>query len=257
VNGPLETPCALINGGIPDYAGGYNLHSAIATDDACEGASFIPLHVGFYVIDPQNAKVKFTYAASNPTAVTSTSTNPFQLPAAGNIRLWMKDANGGWDYDPATGNSEFSQRDGRSISQGGHFIESGVEYTLEDLGIDPDYYYYDYGAGFTVYAEIVKTSEAVADIPVKVEIKPNANLGFVFSDQVRFTGVSIVVQGRSSRSNQFHDIDALTTSRIRSDSSLPLPEVGVDLLAPAYQEYRLAISDPRGQLITKALASRP
>ena len=125
-------------------------------------------------------------------AVTSTPTNPYQLPTSGKIRLWMKDATGGWIYDPVADAYEFSERDGRPVSQGGDFIESGVEYTLEELGLDPDYYYYyDYGNAFTVYAELVKTSDAVADIPVKVEIKPNSNLGYVFSDQVRFTGVAV------------------------------------------------------------------
>ncbi|MDX2081720.1 MAG: fibronectin type III domain-containing protein [Terrimicrobiaceae bacterium] len=175
------------NDGIPDYADGYDLHPEIESDEAVPGAGFIPVHVNFSATDPANAKVRFTYDSSNPAAVTSNSTNPHQLPASGKMRLWLKDANGGLDYDPETGESEFSQRDGRSVSQGGDFIESGVEYTLEDLGLAADDYHY-YQNGFTVYAEVVKTSAEVADIPVKVEIKPNANLGFVFSDQVRFTG---------------------------------------------------------------------
>jgi hypothetical protein len=233
------------NDGIPDYADGYNLHSAIETDNACEGASFIPLHVGFYAIDPQNAKVKFTYAASNPTAITTTSTNPFQLPANGKIRLWLKDANGGWDYDPATGNSEFAQRDGRTITQGGHFIESGVEYTLEDLGIDPDYYYYDYGAGFTVYAELVKTSSAVADIPVKVEIKPNANLGFVFSDQVRFTGVALTVT-----SENYEDTHRTSVSGIIPSSVASLAEryTANGVTPGSFLRYWIEIKDPRASI---------
>lgn len=235
------------NDGIPDYADGYNLHSAIETDDACAGASFIPLQVGFYAIDPQNAKIKFTYAASNPTAVTSTSTNPYQLPATGKIRLWLKDANGGWDYDPATQESEFTQRDGRSVSQGGHFIEPGVEYTLEDLGIDPEYYYYyyDYAAGLTVYAEIVKTSDAVADIPVKVEIKPTANLGFAFSDQVRFTGVAINTYGKSWDDTEFTWGLPFAASNLR-DFDSRVSEFGTT--PGAFAIYQIKIQDPRNTI---------
>jgi hypothetical protein len=233
------------NDGIPDYADGYNLHAEIESDDTVPGASFIPVQVGFYAIDPPNAKVKFTYTASDPTAVTSTSTNPYQLPASGKMRLWLNDADGQWDYNPATGESEFSQRDGRTVSQGGHFIESGVEYTLEDLGLDPEYYYSGDGAGLTVYAEVVKTSDAVADVPVKVEVKPSANLGYVFSDQVRFTGSKIELLSKPFNQDDFSVSSAVTAAQLRSLSFIEEPS---ETLFPPAALYKIRISDPRNNL---------
>jgi len=110
------------NDGIPDYADGYNLRTQVEADEAVPGAFFVPIHVSFYAIDPDNAKIKFTYSASDPMAVTSTPTNPYQLPANGKMRLWLKNADGGWIYNPVTYDHDFTQRDGRPVSQGGRGV---------------------------------------------------------------------------------------------------------------------------------------
>lgn len=226
--------------GIPDYADGYNLHTEIESDDTSPGASFIPIQVGFHAIDQENTKIKFTYSASAPTSVTRTPTNPYTLPTSGKIRLWMKDGWGG--HDPVT--YEYMPRDGKPIASGGDFIEPGVEYSLEDLGL-ANSSHYNSGTSFTIYAEVVKTSDTVADIPVKVEIKPNANLGFVFFDQIRFTGVATEIFSSSLQSDDFSQASMFSPSRFRLQEHIDNPTGNA---LPQTALFKIKITDPRSSI---------
>ena len=214
------------NDGIADYADGYNRHSSVDADNESPGVSFIPIHIGFQAVDPAEGKIKFTFDASNPQGITSNSTTPQQLPANGRIRLWTKDGS--------------QQRDSDSISLGGDIIKSGVAYSLEDLGLEES------SCGdFTVFAEVVKTSDSVADIPVKVEIRPNANLGYVFSDQIRFTGVKIETCGRGYGETEFTIGIPFVASNLKDFDT----KVAMFGTTPgAFATYKVRVFDPRSNV---------
>ncbi len=223
---------------IPDYVDGYDLFPQIDEDDDSDGASFIPIYIGLYAVDPDNAKIKFTYTASDPKAVTSSASDPYILPASGRIRLWKKDASGGWDDNIG----DWTSRNSDAIESGGDFVKSGVEYTLADLGVG---YYY---SSFALYAEFVKTSAAAADISVKVEIDPTGSLGYRWSDQLRFTAVNYHFEATGYQSSESFRVNHLVPSDITNFDAF-FAQHG--LTPGSFGQYRLAIADPR-QTVTKA-----
>ncbi len=105
--------------GVPDYVDGYNFQDGVDEDDVCIGAKFAKLVATVVASDWQNGKVKFNYADSDPSAVTSTADDPYALPP-GRIRIWRKD--GG------------EQRNMQAVEEGGDWIKANVEYTLSELG---------------------------------------------------------------------------------------------------------------------------
>jgi hypothetical protein len=91
----------------------------------------------------------------------------------------------------------------------------------------------------------VKTSDLVADIAVKIEIKPNANLGFVFSDQVRFTGVKIETFGRGYGETEFTQGIPFVASNLKDFDT----KVAMFGSTPgALSIYKVRIFDPRSNV---------
>jgi hypothetical protein len=218
------------NDGIPDYADGYSLDPTDDDSTHSYDSSFTPVWVTWGAMDPQNGKIKFTYDASDPMAVTR-SGDSFPLPATGSLRIWTKD---GWE-----------QRNGSDLKQGGDYITSGVEYSLSDLGLDPDYYYY---GGMTVYVEAVKLSNGVADLPVKVEVDPTGQLGYLWSDEIRFTATKIELRGKQYTEQDFSPVNLL----INSDLNQYDPDTQTYQSTPdSYEIQRVRLYDPRTTAITK------
>jgi len=211
--------------GIPDYADGYSLNPQIEQETTCDNASFTPIDIGLYATDPEHAKIRFTYAASDPKQVTATSTDPFTLPASGMMRLWKKDAS--------------EQRNGSPVKNGGDYIQPGVDYTFADLGIDGS------ESWLTCYVELVKLSNSVADIPIKVEVDPTGSMGYVWSDQLRFTASKVEVESKGMDSLPFESIPVFEPSSLRN-----YYEHKALFGAPPkpYQISRVKITDPRKNL---------
>ena len=167
----------LINDGdtdsdsVPDYAEGYIEDNQPAFDGTTgSGTPFQAVGISLTGLDPQNAKIRFTYQGSDPLAVSyDANTGIYTLPSGGKIRVWMK--------------SNDELRDADSVSDGGDYVVPGEEFTCEDLGIDSS-------SWLTVYVEAVQASDGVADIPIKVEVDPTGSMGFVWSDEIRLTAAT-------------------------------------------------------------------
>jgi len=98
--------------GVADYLQGFGTSGPAVT--AIAGEAFTPIQVGF--ANPFNllqAVVRLTYSDSDPLAIVNG-----QVPADGNLRLWLDDGD--------------AARDGRSAAAGGDYIPSG-DYAPADL----------------------------------------------------------------------------------------------------------------------------
>ena len=210
--------------GIPDFADGFNRNHQIAEDNESSDAFFTPVGLRFNVFDLASAKVKFTYDASDPKAITTSPTDPYVLPATGKIRLWLKEAG--------------QPRNADSPKQGGDFIVSGEEYTLAELGIAS----YTY---LTVYVEAVKISGAVADIPIRVDVAPSGSLGYRWSDQLRFTGVKMELLSSPTQVADYSTAAAFSPASFRSYETLDDP---TGLALPRTALFKVKITDPRNTL---------
>lgn len=215
--------------GIPDYGDGYRLHNNIDLEAHSYSASFTPIYVNFTDADLPHAKIKFTYDASDPLGVTRSGSDFYVLPSSGKLRIWSKD---GW-----------AERDGHDANAGGDFIKPGVEYSLQDLGVERNHYG---GGRMTFYVEAVKTSGSVADLPVKVEIDPTGNLGYVWSDQLRFTTTKVELVGKNLGNSQFEPLTTLIASNV-SDFDRSMQQFGY---TPAsFEVHRFRVYDPRLSVI--------
>ena len=220
--------------GIVDYADGFDLNNQIADDDTCAGAAFTRIDISFVSFDSENAKVKFTYDASNPKAVSSSGTNRYVLPNTGKVRLWTKDAS--------------SARNADTVKQGGDYVQPGVEYSLEDFGIGTD------ASSLTLYVEAVKVSDAVADIPIKVEVDPDGASGFVWSDQLRFTNVNYHFEATGYQSAETFVVNHLVPSDVLNFDAW-VARYG--LTPSSYGLYRIAVEDPRANINAVRLNNIP
>jgi len=182
--------------GIPDYADGYNLDAESAEDDTSQNVRFVPMILHLAAFDWQNAKLKFQYPASDPAQVTSSVSNPYVLPTVGKIRLWKKD--GG------------KARNKKPLNEGGDFINSNTEYSMEELGLSQDQ------NEVTLYVEAVKQSDQTADIEIKVEFDPSGTMGFdKVADAVRLTATRVEILARGADEPTFTGSDRLVTSSLQ------------------------------------------
>ncbi len=203
----------------------------MAQDDECHNARLTLVALGFQWVDPQRAKIRFTYDASDPNAITSTPTDPYVLPASGKVRLWNKDSS--------------LARNAAPVGQGGDYFVPGVEYSLADIGTSI--------YGHTIYVEAVKLSETVADISIKVEVDPTGSAGFVWSDQLRFTGSKVAFVGYTYEDplpghvpdpTEVNHLVASDISRVMRWHEL------YDFTPNSYLRYRARVFDPRANLQT-------
>jgi len=211
--------------GVVDYADGYSYTPSVDAETTSYGVSFTPVGVSLAAIDPENARIKFSYSESDPQALSASQNNKFVLPGSGRIRLWKKD---GWE-----------QRDGHSVGEGGDLIKPGVPYSFEELGISSSY------SAFTVYVEAVKTSQSVADIPIKVEYDPTGSMGFRWSDQLRFTATRISWLARSYGESDFTEVNGPGSS---IGKGLENTYSNYELTPNVFGYYKVQIEDPRSNL---------
>ncbi len=131
---------------IPDFADGYNRDaSPNPADDVISGcqSGFVPMVVALPEgVNASTAKVKFTYTASDPAGVTTSSATiphspgPEQVtlysPVAGDLRIWKKDAGG----ERTIASDYIVPNTWYAVSQLPQFSGSGA-YLLFVEGIDP------------------------------------------------------------------------------------------------------------------------
>jgi hypothetical protein len=222
------------NDGIPDYADGYNLFPAITQSASSAGSSFTHIAVDLTTFDPDHAKIRFTYSASDPMQVTSTATNPFTLPSNGSLRIWLKDGS--------------DQRNGLPIAAGGDFIQPGVDYTLSQLGLTGP------TTVLSCYVEVVKPSVVVADMPIKVEVDPTGSMGYVWSDELRFTGDKLSWFVTDYQGGKTMEVESFAPCTV---TDLVHYESTYGLSRSFYSKYYAVISDPRTSLRNITINNHP
>ncbi len=159
--------------GAPGFADGLDRF-----EPASNGGSsgFVPMLLELPAVrNLDQAKVRFTYAASDPLALTRAgdpnSGFTYALPP-GALRIWTKDGQ--------------MARKAASVENGGDFVPSGRDLSVSALGTPLQ------GRTWKLYVEAMGPSTAVGEQQVKVRLAvPEANEPDVeVSDAVRFTALS-------------------------------------------------------------------
>lgn len=158
--------------GIPGFADGLGLqphdHSAESLHD-----QFVPLilRVG-ESFDPENDRITFSYSGSDPANVTIEpgDAGATYEPAAGALRLWLKDG--------------VERRRKEDAASNGDYIAPHVPYTAEELGLED--------GEIRVWVEAIEPSAALGDHRISVSIG-------ALADAVRLTayGMRVVNVGPS------------------------------------------------------------
>ncbi|HVT87422.1 MAG TPA: hypothetical protein VHD56_01105 [Tepidisphaeraceae bacterium] len=206
--------------GIPDYADGFDGDSVITGDETSAGSKFVPVVLDLGMTNVSTAKISIQYSDSDPSQVSATLDNPFQLPGYGSLRLWTKDGS--------------QSRNKASIASGGDYIPAG-EFTAQQLGLSQ-------GQPLTLYVESVQRSVAVADLPITISVDPSGARVFAASDRVRVTATQAEVWARN-----YGDSDAqmfITDRLIMSDLSND-PTYNDGFTPGAFQSYKIKVYDPR------------
>jgi hypothetical protein len=157
---------------IPDFADGFNLDgNAGNNDDSNASEHFVPLVLELpEPIDLRQAKVKFTYSASNPAGVQRAGMAPnfVYTPASGHLRIWKKNGN--------------QARNEANANAGGDYVAPGIEYRPAQLGFSNT-------RVVRLYLEGIASSSAVAGDQIKVIVDPDGPgpIPFLPQDAVRVT----------------------------------------------------------------------
>jgi hypothetical protein len=185
------------NDGIPDYADGFGRHADDADDDrtgpngAEEAARFVPMVLALpATVDPTQARVRFSYDASDPMRELRTGmgsdADPYAFQRAGGaLRVWTKDAS------VARNAVEVG------ASGGGDFVKPGSVYRVADLGP---------GLEIPLFLEALELSAAPGDRRIEVELDPNgpdAEPGFICADRVRATAIDVRFVNRGEEAVEF------------------------------------------------------
>jgi uncharacterized delta-60 repeat protein len=208
----------LDHDGIADYFDGFGANRYSDLSDESLNVHFAPMQVQLSGLDWRNGRIRITYAGSDPALVTSTLDDPYVLPAAGSLRIWIKDGD--------------QPRDPHTVAQGGDYLAPGI-YTLAQLGIP-------YNQPFTFYIEAVRQSASVADLPISVEIDPTGVAGYLAKDQVRVTASRAEVWATN-----YGDPTSFLTDRLVISDLSSTPSSNYDFTAAGYQSYHIRIYDPR------------
>jgi hypothetical protein len=141
---------------VPGFADGINLYG-----NEGEGASapFVPLLLEIDGnIDPDKARIRFVYSASDPAAVTKETDadgKEIYTPGEGHLRLWTR--NGGQSRNTA------------SLKGGGDFVGADELYSFADLGQKT-------ADGFwRLWVEGVKDSLTAEEGQIRIEIDPDGS----------------------------------------------------------------------------------
>jgi len=199
---------------IPDFADGYDRDGVEPDDDVNANDRFVPmvLHLSD-VIDLATAKIKLTYAASDPAGVTRTGQEPeyeYRLPVQGSLRVWMQD--GGARRDKRS----------RAANSSGDYVAPGT-YTPEQLGLTPA------SREKTLYVEAVKASGNVGDQRILVEVDPDGPgpFGFMVKDAVRVTAVKVELRDTADNNR---DILGGYIAWIGADPAPRMPQLRAQVL---------------------------
>jgi hypothetical protein len=168
--------------GVPDWADGYDLQQGGARNDM---EQFAPLVLELTEgIDLTRAKIRFTYSATDPVAVTVDGQGLFKLPQqGGSLRIWTRPGN------------VLRNKDG--VQNAGDFIASGVAYTPSQLRF--------MDRQTVLYLEGVWPSSVPGDLRILVEVDPDGQSGFVQKDAIRATVVRIDLDVDSDNTNGFDE----------------------------------------------------
>src|SRR5262249_34292507 len=141
--------------GVIDFADGYNLDGIAGNaDDINLQEKFVPLVLEVpQPVDLAQAKLKFTYDASDPAGVTVMGTPPdaTYTPAPGSLRVWAKAGN--------------VARNKAAVKDGGDYVKPDT-YTPAQLGLTSG------TRSVTLYVENIKPSTDPGDLRIKVELDP-------------------------------------------------------------------------------------
>ena len=214
--------------GIPDFADGFDLLEDFTSDDQSTATRLVPIRFAVPDADYSSAQIRVTYSASDPAALEASLDDPYVLPD-GSMRLWR------------TAGS--AARDKRSISAGGDYLSPGV-YTAAQLGLSG-------GGTTTFYVEALTVSEAVADVAVLFEFKPNSSASTWQSDQVRLTATRIEILGRGYGESEFRVVDRLIASNLSVD-----PNANQGFTRGAFEVHKVRVTDPRTSGISQLFVSR-
>ena len=133
--------------------------------------------------NPDAARIRFVYAASDPGNVTRTETGHDSVKYAyspapvGRIRIWKTDGN--------------ETRNSASLSEGGDYVRPREEYGIADLGSQVS------ERTWKFFIEAVRAGDAVAGDEIRIEINPDGN-GYTGADSVRLTAVGVQVRNHGT-----------------------------------------------------------
>ncbi|HPD16003.1 MAG TPA: hypothetical protein PLE19_13705 [Planctomycetota bacterium] len=182
--------------GIPDFADGFNADGSQGNaDDATPGERFIPLILE--VPHPlwsipgmqQDARLTFTYDASDPAQVTLDPTTGVYAPAPGTLRLWRKE-----------GALPRSKASAAAATSPGDFVPSGVPIPLAALGLGPS------ATTVTLYVECVRNTSGPPPARILASLRvpgPAGLLPPICSDAVRLRPFGVDLDVDSDNASQF------------------------------------------------------
>ena len=210
---------------LPGFADGFDFlgeHNLL--DDSDNNGVFQEWIVTFggSQLDINNAAVSFTYASSDPRALNIDFSGNWQIPD-GAFRIWSRNS---------------AQRSRKSISEGGHYVESGTNYSLSELGITQNQ------KRLTLYIEAISPSQSENDRSIQTtltqgEISVNKTTSFT---TVQFDLIGKII------GNDLGDfrMDSGLLSSTNNDT---------DFFAGPVVEYYIKITDPRN-ISTASIAGR-
>ncbi|MGM0490258.1 MAG: hypothetical protein ACQESR_26320, partial [Planctomycetota bacterium] len=164
-------PANVFGDRVPDYADGYDRDRVAGNHDDIDLAApaFDPLVLEVLDnIDLSVATIKFDYAASDPLG--ATESGGAYSPAAGNLRIWTKQAN--------------VARDGASVASGGDFVAPGNDYTTTQLGLSDTHRTVEFG--------LEGINPGVTTVKVLIDPDgPGTTFNYVEMDSVKVTVVYV------------------------------------------------------------------
>ncbi|MHB9036839.1 MAG: right-handed parallel beta-helix repeat-containing protein [Armatimonadota bacterium] len=155
--------------GIPDFADGFDpMYMNLGNSGYDRMAALILRLPDGY--DPSNTKVRFTYSASDPSALQPHEPSYYRnfVPPPGHLRIWRKRTD--------------RNKTSLAISDSGDFIPSGVELDLSKL--NPHEIAADGSTAVQLYIEGIAASEALGDQRIVMDMRDAEGSG---SDAVRLT----------------------------------------------------------------------
>ncbi len=167
-------PGIFVNGGIPDWADGFNRYDNIKADDRSAKDEFTPMILEIpEPIDLSKAKIRFTYSDSDPaqkliksgTGATAQDPIVYKSPSdlTGSFRIWLKNASEARNY-----HSVLAKKPGDYVPS--HAGEKLAEYTdLSKLGFS------EKKRAIPLYLEAIKPLGYHTPETIKVELDPDGD----------------------------------------------------------------------------------